>query len=921
LHLRRFAPLLSLALFGVALLALHHALAGHHYRDIAAHIENISASRLSLAAVLTLAGYVVLTGYDFLGLRYIGKTLPRARVAAASFTAYAFSNNIGFAALAGGSVRLRLYSGWGLSTVEVAKLVGFAALTFWIGFLALEGTTLTFAPLPDTMPNLMQGVGARATGIALLAVVSAYVLTTFLRRRPLVIRGLEIPMPSPGMAFTQIFVSLLDWALAGGVLYVLMPAQLHLSYVNFLAIFLLAQVIGLVSHVPGGLGVFESVMLVLLGEYTAPPAVVAALLAFRLIYYLAPLAAAALMLGVHELTERRARVALATRVLGAWATGVLPWVLAVTTFAAGTILLFSGATPAEASRLAWLRRAIPLSVLEFSHLLGSLVGAALLLLAWGLRRRLDAAYLLSLALLVAGALFSLLKGLDYEEAIFLLLVFGALLPCRRYFYRKAALGSDNVSLGWIATIALVVAGMVWLAVFAHKHVEYSNELWWRFAFRAEAPRALRASVAVVSFFVLVAVYRLLRPAPPEPSLPTAAELAKAAPVVHASRDTSANLALLGDKALLFSEAGKAFIMYAVERRSWVALGDPVGAASEITELAWRYREMCDQHDGWPVFYQVGTHYLPLYLDLGLSLLKLGEEARVPLADFGLEGSARRNLRQGVRKLEREGCVFEWIESQDLPALLPDLRGISDGWLKSKSTAEKRFSLGSFDERYLANFPMCVVRQNGHLIAFSNVWTAAEREELSPDLMRFTPDAPNGTMDYLFAQMMLAAKARGYRWFNLGMAPLSGLEDRTLAPIWAKMGAWVFRHGEHFYNFQGLRQYKEKFDPQWSPMYLASPGGLALPIILTNIASLASRPGALPLRESGEEVAPRGDAHIEHTPSVFRLPLTTKARRHEGAGVLSCVCMTTTSRPVRHAHRRRVFFLSSCLRVFVVSGRV
>jgi len=240
-----------------------------------------------------------------------------------------------------------------------------------------------------------------------------------------------------------------------------------------------------------------------------------------------------------------------------------------------------------------------------------------------------------------------------------------------------------------------------------------------------------------------------------------------------------------------------------------------------------------------VFYQVGTDHLPLYLDLGLSLLKLGEEAKVPLVDFSLEGSARRSLRQGVRKLEREGCTFEWVQAAELGTLLPELRQISDSWLKSKSAAEKRFSLGSFEERYLANFPMCVVRQHGRIVAFANVWPSSTGEELSPDLMRFVPDAPNGTMDYLFAQMMLAGKARGYRWFNLGMAPLSGLGDRALAPTWAKMGAFIFRHGEHFYNFQGLRQYKEKFAPDWRPRYLASPGGLALPVILTNIATLIS----------------------------------------------------------------------------------
>jgi phosphatidylglycerol lysyltransferase len=111
--------------------------------------------------------------------------------------------------------------------------------------------------------------------------------------------------------------------------------------------------------------------------------------------------------------------------------------------------------------------------------------------------------------------------------------------------------------------------------------------------------------------------------------------------------------------------------------------------------------------------------------------------------------------------------------------------------------------------------------------------------MSVDLMRHAPDAPHGVMEYLFAELMLWGKAQGYRAFSFGMAPLSGLEDRTLAPLWNRAGAFLFRHGEHFYNFRGLRQYKAKFDPVWEPRYLASPGGLALPRILANVAALVS----------------------------------------------------------------------------------
>ncbi|UCE54285.1 MAG: DUF2156 domain-containing protein [Desulfobacterales bacterium] len=124
-------------------------------------------------------------------------------------------------------------------------------------------------------------------------------------------------------------------------------------------------------------------------------------------------------------------------------------------------------------------------------------------------------------------------------------------------------------------------------------------------------------------------------------------------------------------------------------------------------------------------------------------------------------------------------------------------------------------------------------------AFANLWTGAQLDELSLDLMRYLPQAPDGVMEYLFIRLMLWGKARGYRWFNLGMSPVSGLENRALAPLWNRLSAFVFRYGEHFYNFQGLRQYKEKFDPQWRPRYLASPGGLALPQIFANLATFIS----------------------------------------------------------------------------------
>ena len=173
-------------------------------------------------------------------------------------------------------------------------------------------------------------------------------------------------------------------------------------------------------------------------------------------------------------------------------------------------------------------------------------------------------------------------------------------------------------------------------------------------------------------------------------------------------------------------------------------------------------------------------------------------------DFSLEGSSNRDLRQTHNKIQKQGYTFEIIPQQQTGQIIDKLQEISDLWLKEKNTREKRFSLGSFSRQYIENFPIAVVRRNGDIVAFANIWTTGQKEEFSVDLMRHLPDCPNGIMDYLFTELMLWGKQQGYEWFNLGMAPLSGLTDNALAPLWHKVGTFVFRHGEHFYNFQRIK---------------------------------------------------------------------------------------------------------------------
>ena len=833
---RWVGPLAALLVFTLVVWVLHHQLAHLHVKRVLAHLHGIPRPQVLAALGFTALSYWLLSTYELLALRYLRRAIPYTRILFNAFIAYSFSHTLGFAAFTQTAIRLRLYASARISAIDIATLSAFCSVSFGIGLATVAGLSLVLSPKHAASLLHVHERWAVLVGLLLLAAVCAYVLWACFARGTLEIRGWALRAPGPLIGLSQMALGVLDISLSCAVLWSLLPATAHVPYITFLGVYAAAVIAGIVSHVPGGVGVFEAVILLTLPG--APTdALLGSLLAYRAVYYLVPLVFGTLLFGSKEVSAQRAHLARARELAAQYVAPVVPQIAGALSFLSGALLLFSGATPAIDERLAFLDRFLPLPVLEVSHLVGSMVGVALLVLARALFRRVQAAYHITVWLLLAGIFASLLKGLDFEEATLLLLVLAVLVLGRRSFYRPTAILAERFTPVWVVSIVGVIVLALWIGLISHRHVSYTNELWWTFALDASAPRMLRASLFVVVLATAYVLLNLLRPAQPEPAVAGPGELDRARPLIASSDQTLANAALTGDKRLLFSDTGDAFIMYQTTRRNWVALGDPVGSQQGAEELVWRLREMSDHHGAEAVFYQVSRENLALYVDLGLAALKIGEEARVPLADFSLEGAARAELRQAHRRAQRDGVSFEVIAAEHVHELLPHLQPISDAWLAAKSTGEKRFSLGAFSTQYLRQFPLALVRAGGVPAAFANLWTTGSRAELSVDLMRFDPSAPRSAMDYLFIELMLWGKRESYRWFNLGMAPLAGLEAHPLAPAWHRVGNFIFRHGEHFYNFEGLRRYKAKFDPVWEPRYLVAPGGIALPRVLVDISVL------------------------------------------------------------------------------------
>lgn len=825
--LRSAAPIiLGAGLFALGLYALYHLLKPVNPADVAAQIRATPIGALAAALGATAIGYVALILYDWFGLRFIGKTLDRGIVALGGFLGYAFGNTIGVSVISGGAVRYRIYSAVGLNAFEVAAVSGYIAIALGTGLTLVGISAVAVHPgavgawLPYA-PSTIQIVaaGITAVSVALIAWMSV-------SQRSLSIRGHELHLPPPADLAGQLVVTLIDIAAASFALWVLLPAGKP-DYATFVAVYAAATMIGVLSHVPGGIGVFETVVIGTLPASVPVGDAAAALLLFRLVYYLVPFALAFLLVALNEI---RLASGFGSRLLArapalqpAFATlhGFSPSLVATVAFGFGAWLLMITMLPSVRAEAMAEGDLVGVLLLEGGTLASAVAGVALIIVSHGLARRVSSAWWFAIGALLAGVVASLLNDFGFENAAFLGAGALLLLPFRKAFDRPGRLTAGVFDARWFATVIGVGVAAAAFFFFVHKAVPYSNNLWSEFSHDSNTPRALRAGLAATALMFFFGIYLLTRPIrrkPPEDARPEA--MSQAAVLCEMSEDPQAWLSQTGDKRFLFSETGNAFIIYAVRGSSWIALGDPVGDPAAFEALAWSFADQAARSNARPVLYEVSARNLGLWIELGLTLHKVGEEAVVRLPEFSLAGGRFKTMRAAINKRQRDGYEFGVLVAPHESDLLADLRTISDAWLGGKTGREKGFSVGHFDPDYLALFDISVVRKDGRIVAFANILASTGGAHLAVDLMRYLPEEASGLMEYMFLSLIEHYKAKGALEFSLGTAPLSGLSERSVARSWNRFGRLIYRHGGAFYNFEGLRAFKQKFQPDWRPRYLA-----------------------------------------------------------------------------------------------------
>ncbi|BAQ66543.1 lysylphosphatidylglycerol synthase domain-containing protein [Geminocystis sp. NIES-3709] len=298
-NFRQIIPILFvIILFSISIMAIVSELKKDSIESVWLYLKNIPHWHKVVALVMTILGYGLMTGYDLLGFSHIRQKLSPFKIAFTAFVSYAVGNTIGFTAFSGTAIRYHYYGLWGISKIKIGELIIFTHLTFWLGLLTISGVVSLLDPL--TLPSVIKlpFKSIHPLGYIFLSLVIIYFIVSVTIKHSFNLGEEEITFPKPKISVGTIIIAALDWGLAAGVLYLLLPVNSAMSYISFFGIYIIALTAGLISTVPGGLGVFETIMLYLRPQSVSSSDMLGGLIAYRIVYFFIPLIVALALIGI-----------------------------------------------------------------------------------------------------------------------------------------------------------------------------------------------------------------------------------------------------------------------------------------------------------------------------------------------------------------------------------------------------------------------------------------------------------------------------------------------------------------------------------------------------------------------------------------------------------------------------------------------
>ncbi len=820
-------------------------------------LRTFSPAQLAEFLGISLMAVLLTFLYDFTAIRRMDLPISLPRIMKVSWISNTFNNVAGFGGLGGAGARMLLYKSDQVTEKSIQRmslLIIPAAIT-GLGCLML----LNLTGLTGISPLIHQYKWLTFLIAGFSVYIPIYCWFTDIKFNLFNLNMHHTPdREGTKTRLMLTAVSALDWAAAACVLwFILMKIHPGITLLQAAGLFSIATAAGITSMIPGGLGTFDLMLLSGLRAYgVSSEEALAALLLFRFFYYAVPLLIGA-VLAVGELSpfvlrfgksflrllrlpgrEQEPPLASSSNaILGDLASKALSFLI----LSGGLLLILSAATPGLPDRIRFLADLFSMPLLQMSHRISLVIGLFMLLLADEILLRIRRAWVACLVLLGSGGIFTFMKGMDFEELFYLIVIFILLWLSKPVFHRLSTpIGPERLLKPFLLTASMaafyILAGQPHPIAFLKSHSGVSMLHFTAEDYINNGIAAL--GIAWMGYTIWLATMEkpLLDPLPPNPD-----DYMKLKVLLETQPGNShTHLLYLGDKRFFWAADDTALIPYQRSGDCLVALGTPIGSRDSQLIALEKFRSFAERYGLTPVFYQVPEAQLPMLHDQGFDFFKLGEEAFIELADFELKEPHFKGLRNVKNRIEREGFLFEIRESGLDSACIAELQHVSDVWLSGRR--EKQFSLGFFDEAYLKQSPIALVRSpEGTLMAFASLMPIYRGlDEISVDLMRFIPECPNGTMDYLFLRLLLWAREAGYKRFNFGMAPLSNVGRSGFPTTAERLAGFLYSHGNRLYSFTGLYQYKKKFRPDWRPRYLAYPRRATLTSVLLRVANLINR---------------------------------------------------------------------------------
>lgn len=801
------APL-GIIIFVVAIMLLSNEMKNYSYQQILDALQAIPSFKIYLALILALSYYLILGGYDVVAFKFINIPIKFKNVFFTCFISNALGNNTGYSMLFGGSIRYRLYSLYNVSILNVTKVLFFSSATIWFGLLIIGGIVFTFFPVEFSDSKFFFN-SSKPIGIFFLIVVFSYTLLSLFKSKPIkLFNKWTITFPNIKITLWQMLLATADWVIASCTLFVLLPAG-EIPYITLLQIFLVAQMLGILSQVPGGMGVFETAIVMMLPEATQSSYVMGALLAYRAIFYFFPLGIALLLLASHEFFRAKKRFKVLARFYGGRMASLIPQALSVSVFIGGTIILFSGVTDVSSSIIQRLNNYISPIILDFLHFAVSVIGIILLFISRGLILRIKKAHTIAVILLSLLFPLALINGYGHEKIIFLLVLLSLIIPAKKYFYRDLNLISVKLNMLWFSLISAVFIASTWLCFFVYRPDFYSWDKFINILFSAsDAGRSLRICIGIIITIAIVIVVETWKRYKYKQS---SIDLNNIKKISDSSIYVYGNYAF--ENKNLFDMNTGSFIMYSQINNNAIVFGDPVGNIKTGKELIWSFKEMTDLKGITPIFVYLGYKNLKIYDDIGLDIASFGVDANISLSNFSQDTKELSDMKQLSEKLDESGYSFEIVDKNEFIKNKKYIGFVDYQWEKDFGNLKNKM----FDISVNSANKYIIIKKDNFISAYAYLLLSNHGYEVFVSNVRYITDCHKEILQYILFKAVIWAKQNDYKWFNLGLTP----SDEVIIDENFNSKARIFVFAEHFkYDMSALKEFKSKFNPVWKKKYVA-----------------------------------------------------------------------------------------------------